>query len=71
MHELFPIDMKNSDQKQIVIQLMAQMTTVGFCLITNVEGHDEESLHSAIKAFHDLPLEKKLSLAPKHDTPMN
>ena len=40
------------------------MSTVGFCLITNVEGHDEDSLFEAIKAFHDLPLELKIQMAP-------
>ena len=55
----------------IVNQLMDQMTTVGFCLITNFEGHDEQSLLKAITAFHYLPLEKKLMLSPKHVTPGN
>ena len=42
------------------------MSTVGFCLITNVGGHDEDSLLEAIRAFHDLPLEVKMLMAPKH-----
>jgi hypothetical protein len=42
------------------------MSTIGFCLITNVEGHDEDSLLEAIKGYHNLPLEVKISMAPKH-----
>ena len=45
---------------------MQQMSGVGFCLLTNVEGHDEETLLTAIKAFHELPLEVKMKMAPKH-----
>ena len=50
----------------MIKDLMKQMSTIGFCLITNVEGHDEESLLDAIKAYHNLPLEVKLSMSPKH-----
>ena len=45
------------------------MSAVGFCLITNVKGHEEDSLLEAIKAFHDLPLEVKILMAPKHYRP--
>jgi len=47
------------------------MSTIGFCLITNVEGHDEDSLLAAIKAYHNLPLDVKLSMSPKHINPEN
>lgn len=42
------------------------MSTIGFCLLTNVPGHNEEELLSAIKAFHEIPLEDKMKLAPTH-----
>ena len=50
---------------------MNQMSTIGFCLITNVDGHDEDSLLDAIKAYHNLPLDVKLSMAPQHINPKN
>jgi isopenicillin N synthase-like dioxygenase len=42
------------------------MSTVGFCLVTNVPGHNEEELLEAIKCFHNLPIEEKMKMAPKH-----
>ena len=42
------------------------MKNVGFCLITNVHGHDEEKLLKALKAFSELPIEEKIQMAPKH-----
>jgi hypothetical protein len=53
--ELFAIDMAQDDKSNIVKQLMKQMSTVGFCLVTNVQGHDEAELLKASKAFHQLP----------------
>ena len=47
------------------------METVGFCLINDVEGYDEDELLKAAKAFHELPLEKKMTLALKHFNPVN
>lgn len=49
-----------TDKAQIVKQLMAQMSTVGFCLLTNVPGHNEDELLEAIKEFHSLPLSVKM-----------
>ena len=45
------------------------MTTVGFCLITNVPGHNEKKLMKAIQKFHSLPLDVKMKMAPKHWNP--
>ena len=42
------------------------MSTVGFCQITNVPGHDEQKLLKAIKAFHSIPLKEKMKLALNH-----
>ena len=64
--QLVAIDMSDTDKSQIVKQLMAQMSTVGFCLVTNVPGHNEEELLEAIKCFHNLPIEEKMKMAPKH-----
>ena len=47
------------------------MKNVGFCLITNVQGHDEAKLLSALKTFHGLPIEEKMRMAPKHFNPEN
>lgn len=50
---------------------MQQMKTVGFCLISNVPGHDEERLLKASKAFHSLPAEVKRKITVAHFGPGN
>ena len=50
---------------------MHQMSTIGFCLITNVPGHNEEEYLDAIKKFHSIPLEEKMKLALRHYVPGN
>ena len=45
---------------------MSQMSNVGFCLITNVPGHDEGRMLKALKGFHELPIEEKIKMAPRH-----
>lgn len=47
------------------------MSSVGFCLITNVPGHNEKELLEAMKAFHGLPQEVKNRLTPNHLNPEN
>lgn len=42
------------------------MTQVGFCVISNVAGHDEARLLEAGRAFHSLPLPVKHAMALKH-----
>ena len=69
--ELFAIDMSQTDKTTIVKQLMSQMSNVGFCLLTNVPNFNEEKLGAAIKAYHDLPLETKMQMAPKHHNPQS
>ena len=49
---LFAIDMGNISDDELVEQLMFQMSNIGFCLLTNVPGHNEEEMLEAIKAFH-------------------
>ena len=63
---LFAIDMGNISDDELVEQLMFQMSNIGFCLLTNVPGHNEEEMLEAIKAFHQIPLEDKMKLAPNH-----
>ena len=70
-YDLYPIDVQNTGENQIIAQLMEQMSTIGFCLITNVEGFDEEKLLKPIKAFYELPIEKKLETTPHHLNPEN
>ena len=50
---------------------MHQMSTIGFCLITNVPGHNEDEYLEAIKKFHSIPLEEKMKLALRHYVPGN
>jgi hypothetical protein len=44
--------MSQPDKQAIVTQLMQQMSKVGFCLLTNVDGYSEERLFKAIKSYH-------------------
>ena len=50
---------------------MNQMSNVGFCILTNVVDFDEEKLGAAIKAYHYLPLELKIQMAPNHHNKLN
>ena len=61
----------SQDDLLIGMQIMHQMESVGFCLLTNVPGHDEQELLRAVKAYHELPQEMKMSMAPKHFAPEN
>lgn len=70
LHNLFPINMTETEEV-IQNQLFTQMSGLGFCLVTNVNNHDEQSLLKAMKAFHALPLQVKLSMSPKHLKPGN
>lgn len=42
------------------------MSNLGFCLITNVDGHDEDKLLEAIREFHAVPEKEKMKLALNH-----
>ena len=46
--DLFAIDWSFHDKNVIVEQLMIQMQTVGFCLIKNVPGFDEDEIIPAL-----------------------
>jgi isopenicillin N synthase-like dioxygenase len=50
---------------------MKQMSDLGFCYITNVKDFKEDELLDAIKAFHNLPVDFKMKMAPKHFNPEN
>lgn len=69
--ELHAIDLKESDTSLVVKQLMQQMKTVGFCLISNMPGHDEQRLFEACQAFHKLPASVKRKLTVAHFGPGN
>ena len=58
--------MSSKDVSMIAKQLTHQMSTVGFCLLTNVPGHDEDELLKHIKQFHKLPQDTKMKMAPNH-----
>ena len=50
MIELESIDM-NLPEDEIIPKLMENLQTVGFFVLTNVPGFDEDALLKAIKAF--------------------
>ena len=58
--------MGSEDEQRIGEELMEQMQTLGFCLITGVPGFDEDVLLDAIKRFHALPQDTKMQMALKH-----
>ena len=58
--------METATKESMVEGLMHQMKTVGFCVVTNVKDHDEDSFFKAVKAFHDFPQEIKDKLALQH-----
>lgn len=66
LHSLQAIDYQNKNEKQAVKQLMEQMSTVGFCLIENIPGFDEDDLLKAVVAFHSIPIKERMTLALHH-----
>lgn len=50
---------------------MDQLSTVGFLVLTNIEGYSESRLLDACVAFHALPPELKRTLYLRHDNPVN
>jgi predicted Fe-Mo cluster-binding NifX family protein len=49
---LIALDMSSPDKKLLTDLFIDQMKTVGFILLKNVKGYDENKLLKAIKAFH-------------------
>ena len=47
------------------------MHTVGFCLIKDIDGFDEEELMKAAQTFHSFPIDVKMAMALKHFAPAN
>ena len=66
LHSLKAIDYQGKDEKKAVKQVMEQMSTVGFCLIANIPGFDEDDLLKACVAFHQIPIKERMTLALNH-----
>ena len=60
------VDFSEKDDLKLSEQLMSQMTSVGFCYVTNVKGHDEDKLLKALKKFFAISEESKMKLALNH-----
>ena len=55
LHSLTVIDMSlyESNKKELTKHLIDQMEWVGFCILKNVPGFDEDDLKNTIMAFHN------------------
>lgn len=71
MSELVAIDMANTSKQEIVDQLKEQSSTVGFFLIKNVAGYDEQAYFDAVKKFYAMPYELKKKMLPSFKNPDN
>jgi hypothetical protein len=52
--ELPALDME-APESEIIPQIIEMFSTIGFLLIRNIPGHDEDELLKACKAFHAIP----------------
>lgn len=54
-------------KNELTKQLIEQMEGVGFCVLKNVPGFDEEDLKKTVLAFYnDISLESKKCMLLKH-----
>ena len=59
------VDMASLDREANAKAIVEAMETIGFSLVENIAGYDEESLFNAIKWFFALPPEKKMTVTRK------
>ena len=64
---LHAIDMTRTDEARMRDELMAQMSTVGFLVLTNIPDYDEAAYLRACKALHALSPAQKRRLYLRHD----
>jgi len=67
MKRLHAIDLGRTDDAAIRDELMLQLSTVGFLVLTNVPGYDESRFLAANKALHALPDATKRALYLQKD----
>lgn len=60
-----------ANRTQMIKSLMYQMETIGFLTINNSKEFNETELLTAMKAFHEIPMEQKDQLKLKHFNPEN
>ncbi|CAK9042206.1 2-oxoglutarate-Fe(II) type oxidoreductase (Endocrocin synthesis protein D), partial [Durusdinium trenchii] len=69
--DLHAIDMTRNDLGNMRDELMHQMETVGFLVLTNIPDYDEPKYLEACKALHSLPADMKRALYLQKDEPAN
>jgi len=74
LHSLTVIDMSlyESNKNELTKQLIDQMEGVGFCILKNVPGFDEDDLKNTVIAFHnDISLDSKKCMQLRHFNKQN
>ncbi|GBG29387.1 1-aminocyclopropane-1-carboxylate oxidase 2 [Hondaea fermentalgiana] len=66
---LHAIDMRREDDTEIARELIGQMETIGFLVLTQVPGYEEEVYLDACKALHELPASVKHDMFLQKDEP--
>jgi hypothetical protein len=57
----------DSNKEELTKQLIEQMEGVGFCVLKNVPGFDEEDLKKTVLSFYnDISLQSKRCMLLKH-----
>ena len=57
----------DSNKEELTKQLIEQMEGVGFCVLKNVPGFDEEDLKKTVLSFYnDISLQSKKCMLLKH-----
>ena len=57
----------DSNKEELTKQLIEQMEGVGFCVLKNVPGFDEEDLKKSVLSFYnDISLQSKKCMLLKH-----
>ena len=57
----------DTHKNELIKQLIEQMEGVGFCILKNVPGFDENELKKVVMAFHnEIPLQSKRCMQLRH-----
>jgi len=68
---LHAVDLSRKDVQAVRRELMEQLSTIGFLVLTNIPGYDEAGYLKACKALHALPDDEKRKMYLKQDNPNN
>ena len=69
MSSLPVINYQNKDRETLIREVVHSMETLGFMLLENVPGFDEDELRWCVDFFFNLPMQKRLEVAKKKYNP--